>query len=136
MEGAIWRRWYTGESTCGEFYLGSTQECVTLERPWMGGANTPDLAAIPEGRYRVQMYKSPSFGMWLPKLMDVPGRSDILMHAGNWAKDVKGCIALGMGHGVDYISGSQAACGIVIPKIRAAVDSANGLWITVKRVGE
>jgi|TARA_R110000744_G_scaffold27017_1_gene66198 hypothetical protein len=46
-------------------------------------------------------HDSPKFGENVWMLEDVPGRSYILIHAGNTAKDVTGCIALGEGLRVD-----------------------------------
>lgn len=60
-------------------------ECVTLERH--------DIA-IPVGTYKVTLYKSPVHGL-VPLLHDVPGKSMIEMHEGNYEHNSKGCILLG-----------------------------------------
>ena len=66
----------------------------TVERPWLG--NRPFESCIPEGVYSCEPYTSPRFpNVW--ELQEVPGRSKILIHAGNYASDVEGCIAVGTG---------------------------------------
>lgn len=75
-------------------------ECVTLELPWRD--NRRNVSCIPEGRYRVEWSRSGRFGE-VYRVLDVPGRSGILIHPGNWAgdrfmrmmSDVEGCILLG-----------------------------------------
>jgi len=66
--------------------------CDTLERPNVD----PEHACIPKGTYRVQMMMSPHFGVVLPHIMDVPGRSDILIHWGNTVADSHGCVLAGV----------------------------------------
>jgi len=39
---------------------------------------------------------SPHFGVVLPHIMDVPGRSDILIHWGNTVADSHGCVLAGV----------------------------------------
>jgi hypothetical protein len=59
--------------------------CLTLERH--------DID-IPAGTYKVTLYQSPEHGL-VPLLNDVPGRSMIEIHEGNWESDSKGCILVG-----------------------------------------
>lgn len=59
--------------------------CVTLERH--------DID-IPIGRYLISMYQSPEHGL-VPLLNNVPGRSMIEIHEGNWEFNSKGCILVG-----------------------------------------
>ena len=59
--------------------------CVTLERH--------DID-IPYGTYKVTLYQSPEHGL-IPLLNDVPGRSMIEIHEGNWEYNSKGCILVG-----------------------------------------
>lgn len=73
---------------CGEF------SCYTLERPWLN--NRPHVSCIPAGTYKGRILPSPHFGMDLPELLDVPGRDQILIHAGNTVGDSKGCIMVGL----------------------------------------
>jgi hypothetical protein len=73
---------------------------ATAELPWEN--NEAEVSCIPAGTYTVKPHKSPNFGecYWL---QDVPDRSQILIHVGNWAgdesdgfkSDVRGCILIG-----------------------------------------
>lgn len=74
--------------------------CVTLENEWKGNAR--NISCIPDGRYRVVKHNGAKYrDVW--RLEDVPGRTAILIHAGNTVKDTEGCILVGRsfaGHGV------------------------------------
>lgn len=61
--------------------------------------------AIPYGRYRIQMRKSPSFGdRWyskpfdgkMPYLQNVPGFEGVMIHPGNTPESTAGCLCPGM----------------------------------------
>ena len=68
---------------------------LTLELPDLG--NQKSISCIPEGKYIVQRIYSPKFGNCF-HLQDVPGRTAILIHRGNYTKDTRGCILVGMNH--------------------------------------
>lgn len=82
-------------------YIDGIFECETLELPWRD--NRRSLSCIPTGTYQCDWSHSGKFGKCY-RLRDVPGRSGILIHAGNYAGDrtlglktnVEGCILLGM----------------------------------------
>lgn len=82
----------------------------TLELPWLDNARK--RSCIPAGLYRCALVRSPRFGLCY-HVQDVPGRSAILIHAGNWAgripsrrTHVQGCILLGERLGV--LAGQRA----------------------------
>jgi hypothetical protein len=89
----------------GEFY------CYSFELPWRD--NQSSISCIPPGKYKCEMRKSPRFG-WRYWVKDVPNRSFILIHGGNWAGDVNlgykshvnGCILFGRQMG--YLQGQRA----------------------------
>jgi len=113
----------------------------TIERPWVrhpdrpGGEN--EVSCIGPGKYELVPFKrpngdsvymllNPALGVYdfEEDLPDEGGRFLILIHAGNWAKDVKGCIAPGMtethdGEGNPMVSNSKTA----IQKIMSMLDS-------------
>lgn len=66
----------------------------TLELPWK--ENKRRVSCIPEGEYEVIKHKSPKFKdcFWV---QDVPNRSEILIHRGNYYTDILGCILTGYG---------------------------------------
>jgi hypothetical protein len=78
-----------------------TFTCKTIELPWLD--NKPFVSCIPDGEYELVKHISPRFGNCL-KVLDVPDRTDILIHPGNYAgsinpntgkSDLLGCIAPG-----------------------------------------
>lgn len=66
--------------------------CVTLEPKECG--NMPFVSCIPTGCYEMERTVSRNHGTTY-KVMNVPGRTDILFHRGNTAEDTAGCILLG-----------------------------------------
>ncbi|MCA1761303.1 MAG: DUF5675 family protein, partial [Bacteroidales bacterium] len=87
-------------------------ECKTLELPWR--ENKRNISCIPTGTYDVLRNNSPKFGKTF-HLQSVPGRSEILIHKGNYNKDTQGCILVGTGfadidkNGIQDIAGSAIA---------------------------
>jgi len=78
--------------------------CKTIELPWLN--NQRMVSCIPDGIYKTVRHNSPKYGVcfWL---QDVPGRSEILIHHGNYAAsinpatgtpDTRGCILVGERH--------------------------------------
>ncbi len=55
--------------------------------------NGTDRSSIPAQQYTCKRFNSPTFGETF-KVLFVPGRTEILFHAGNVAADTKGCIIL------------------------------------------
>lgn len=97
----------TDEGTFGRLhaeYIDGVFECETLELPWRN--NKRCLSCIPLGNYAVEWSHSGRFGQCY-RLRDVPDRSGILIHAGNYGGDrtlgyktnIEGCILLGMQRG-------------------------------------
>lgn len=70
--------------------------CKTLERPWLN--NVPQVSCIPEGVYICKWTFSPRFMRYMYEVQNVPGRSGIRIHKGNYFFDVVGCILLGNGY--------------------------------------
>jgi hypothetical protein len=93
------KRTYRPTSTTGDgFVLNEKGELVfefhTLELPWKD--NQHNISCIPEGEYMV--LKMPPTAkrkyqyFWV---QDVPDRSSILFHPGNYTHDILGCILPG-----------------------------------------
>lgn len=75
---------------------GLNYPLYTLEEPWK--ENQRNISCIPTGVYRCTPHNGTRFkDVW--RLESVPGRSAILIHAGNTTKDIEGCILVGMSHG-------------------------------------
>lgn len=67
----------------------------TLELPWKN--NERRVSCIPKGIYTAKKHQSPKFKQcfWL---QDVPGRSEVLVHIGNFTREILGCILVGDRH--------------------------------------
>lgn len=93
------QRFYLGEEyTIGRLLVGGAYFCDTLEdrvRDLSHEAKIPGRTAIPAGRYEVVVTYSPRFRRELPRLLDVPGFTGILIHRGNVPGDTSGCILVG-----------------------------------------
>lgn len=84
-----------GQSSLGTWGVlrhGPVPFALTLERPWQD--NVENLSCIPMGRYRCRRIRSPKFGVTF-EVCEVPGRTNILLHAGNVLADTQGCILVG-----------------------------------------
>ena len=94
----------TDDGTFGQFTLDDGWKCYSGELP--DRENMPSLSRIPSGAYLCRWALSPNHG-WCYHVTNVPGRSEIEIHAGNWCGDrqlgkkcdLLGCIALGLGFG-------------------------------------
>lgn len=87
----LWRMETTGDHTVGFLALDNIWIAHTLERPWIN--NEKNISCIPLGEYETEYYKSPRFGETF--VVKVPGRRGIIIHAGNYVSDTRGCILLG-----------------------------------------
>jgi hypothetical protein len=82
---------YLESGTLGKLSIGDWSS-YTIERPWKD--NQPNVSCIPEGTYACQPFSGTRFQDVI-QLMDVPGRSYILIHVANFPHDVEGCIGVG-----------------------------------------
>jgi len=86
------------KQTCGRFIMIDNKgdiafQCASLELPWLN--NVQSKSCIPDGLYNVGKTDSPKFGEGTLKVQNVPGRSSILIHPGNYTRQIQGCILLG-----------------------------------------
>jgi len=110
---------YHPDGTLGVIRLdevaGRAADFWTIERPWLD--NQPNVSCVPEGSYSLIWRESPRFG-WTWMLEDVPDRTYILIHAGNFPRNFQGCIGLGTGLMADRVA---------VANSRKAVDQFEGL---------
>lgn len=83
----------TDIATIGRLSDEKTTYGETLERPWLD--NRPRVSCIPPGRYLLAWEPSPRLKRNTLRLVDVPGRSGILIHPANKVTELAGCIAIG-----------------------------------------
>lgn len=67
--------------------------CKTLERPDLN--NQRNISCIPKGEYICKYTFSPKFMKYTYEVQNVPNRSSIRIHSGNYFFDIQGCILLG-----------------------------------------
>lgn len=120
MISIVLERAYRGkEYTIGKLYINNKYFCDTLEDVDRGltqsmseqeilSIKIKNQTAIPIGQYKIVMniaspkYSNFSKYPWakpyqgkLPRLLNVPGYSGVLIHPGNTKNDTSGCILLG-----------------------------------------
>lgn len=115
--------------------------CYTLEDEIREQAGVPVAAwkikgatAIPAGKYRITLEKSPRFGPDTITLHDVPGFDFIRMHGGNKAEDTEGCPLVGFQVTSSSIVGgtSGPALKMVKAHIKAAIQRGESVWIDIQ----
>lgn len=131
MRAVLQRGTSTNEGTFGVLVFGSGV-VRTLELPWRD--NRPQRSCIPAGLYQCRIVNSPRFGR-VYGVMNVPGRSNVLIHSANLAGDVDlgwktqlhGCIAPCLHTGRMQAGGKWQAAGLVSrPALRDLMDWAAG----------
>ncbi len=84
-----------GVETLGDLTYGNFH-CKTLEPSWR--LNQKNISCIPKGTYEVKKVYSLKFGL-VYEVQNVPNRTGIYFHGGNFFFNTKGCILLGKGYG-------------------------------------
>ncbi len=93
--------WVRNDCTVG-FLSYEGFQCFTLELPWRD--NNGGVSCIPAGVYKAKKYNSPQHGEVI-LLIDVHGRTFIEIHAGNFTRQILGCILVG--DGIKYLDGDS-----------------------------
>jgi len=100
--------------------------------------------AIPAGRYRIRLRKSPSFGgKWyaqpyggkMPYLWGVPGFESVMIHPGNRPEDTAGCLLPGMRqHGIrgQVFESVKAWQDLMKFYIWPAYQRGEEIWLTIE----
>jgi len=78
--------------TFGVLKINKVLFCVTLELPDL--LNKRSQSSIPAQQYICQRYSSAKYPDTF-QVTNVPDRSYVLFHSGNWKKDTRGCILTG-----------------------------------------
>ena len=92
----IIRDTFTDKSVMGKLYCNADFIAHTLELPWKD--NEKSVSCIPNGEYkcRVRLARESATRDYVHLLVeDVPNRSYILFHRGNYPSDSRGCILTG-----------------------------------------
>jgi len=106
------------QGTFGMLAIGDVPLCVTCEDPWEN--NQIGASCIPTGFYNCRKFNGSRFkDVW--EVLNVPGRTAILIHAGNTINDTHGCILVGRcfgsSNGLPAVLQSQEALAILRDKL-------------------
>ena len=123
--------------TLGNLFLFDQGKIIcmlkTLELPWKD--NQKYISCIPEGTYGIVYPYSGTKYNDVFMLTRVPGRSGILIHAGNYTSQIEGCILPGVLHddinndGIKDVKHS----GIAMEVLRYYVRQGEDLILTVRK---
>ena len=130
MKLLLERKWPKSTYTIGRLYVDGELFCNTLEDR-VADINKNGVfdgdekkiyseTAIPYGTYKVVYEWSPRFGRNLPRLLNVPSFSGILIHSGNTAKDSSGCILVGLNKQVGRLERSRCFSDELNKRVDAA----------------
>lgn len=121
--------------TIGRLCYNGRRICDTLEPRWRDlrgkGRKVAGQTAIPEGRYRMLIVRSPKFRRWLPLLLGVPQFSGILIHPGNTVNDTRGCILVGDNTREGWLDNSRAALTRVMNVLGSRQEDEK-MWIEIR----
>jgi len=99
MDVILKRFIHEDKQTLGDLFVKDGEEeifsCKTLELPWLD--NQVRVSCIPEGKYTARKRNSPKYDDHF-HIRDVPGRTYILIHHGNYYTDILGCVLVGTSH--------------------------------------
>lgn len=85
-------RWVQGDCVVGRLTYGDF-ECFTLELPDLN--NAKNISCIPDGVYEAKKRFSPSKQYEVVEYINVPNRTYIQIHKGNFTRQLLGCQAVG-----------------------------------------
>lgn len=111
-------------TTTGTISLDGRQICFSLE---------PTKYMIVGDTYPVKLLWSPRFNRNTPHILNVPGRSEIEMHGGNYAEDSEGCVLCAMNKLDDYtIAESKQATDLIESRLSQAESAGEVNTVTIQ----
>lgn len=154
MKIVLDRKWRKSEYTIGRLYINDEFFCNTLEDTdreldqnmdlrVLRNKKIPNQTAIPTGVYEITLdVKSPKFstydfydkvcGGYLPRLLDVPGFTGILIHCGSNASHSSGCILVGNNTIKGGLTNSKHVFESLYNKIKTAKENNEKITIEIK----
>lgn len=134
VEMVVQREVETAQSVTGRLYVSSQFEGFTLEPARLNPVHVGH-PCIDAGRYRVVLSRSPRLDYVTPELLDVPGRSDVRFHVGNFPKDTLGCVLVGENRGEDAVWNSKEAFEKLVALLTFEDEQVGSeVWVTVEDV--
>ncbi len=117
MRVDIYRKVETSQSITGELWLDGLKECYYLEPSRLTPCH-PGHPCIEAGIYRVVLTMSPHLRYVCPEVLDVPGRTAIRWHIGNFPADVLGCCVVGTAAGDNCVTHSKIAFDALMGRLK------------------
>jgi hypothetical protein len=150
MKLRLHRRFLGSDYTIGSLYIDGEYFCDTLEDVDRGltqaiqgiqnsefkiqnSLKVPHETAIPTGEYKVIVNLSPAKKRMLPRLLDVPGFSGILIHRGNTKNDSSGCILVGENKVKGKVINSTLYEKRLIEILTEAQENGEEIWIKIEK---
>lgn len=147
MEITVNRKFLKETYTIGRLFIEGERLCETLEDRVRdlqdynhdGDFNDPGEGkvygetAIPAGRYQVINTWSPKFQKRLPELFNVPGFTNIRIHAGTNPKHTEGCILVGENKKKGRLVNGPYYQTVIVQRIDEANEKGETTFITIKQ---
>lgn len=114
-----------GGAVIGTVWIQGVQTFYSLENA---------SCLIPAGVYRLSLYYSVRNKRIVPLLHDVPGRSYIEIHPANVPRELAGCLAMGVGRGMNAIDHSVVAIETLVKILKPQLTVGHRCEIDVRDV--
>lgn len=124
----------TNISTPGSMFIDTLFSYHTLELSWGDGANQHNKNCILPGTYEVTLDYSEHHQRVWPHILNVPDRDGIDFDIANYPSEIKGCIAVGLSAGMDYIGQSKVAWNDLYDRLTLALKKEK-VYITITNQG-
>lgn len=101
---------FSDKSILGKLYLNGEFYGHTLELSWKD--NKKSVSCVPKGVYEARKRggdESAKYKYQHVEILNVPDRSKILIHVGNYPKSTKGCVLLGHTRALNFVGDSRKA---------------------------
>lgn len=102
----IERKYSSEHCTMGYLVEDNQVIAYTLELPWRDNKN--NISCIPKGTYSGTLRYDKN-DKWRIELKDVPDRTNVQIHIGNYTSDIKGCVLVGTGAKIENCSVQNSA---------------------------
>lgn len=119
------------KSTIGKLAVNGIFNCYILEPPAQLGPESTSVH-IPYGTYRVKLRDSERFKRQVIAICDVPGRTDIEIHHGNFPKDTHGCLLPGKSREKNFVGESDMAFEFLFGLVKAALTRNEDVFIEIQ----
>lgn len=125
----ILHRKYKTDCTLGTVIMPSGTVLKSIERPWLD--NKTNVSCYPEGIYLCKWIDRSASGKYKRcwHVQDVEGRTGILWHAANLARQLQGCTAPGLRHGNLYGLPAVLSSGAGLNKMRSEIGGKDFLLV-------